>query len=114
MLIVCLFGAMLLPSTAVSLAHPPSSINASFNLETKILEISILHQVGNPQGDHYINSLTILLNGKVIIEQAFLSQFTQAEQKAFYLLNDTQKDDIIEIRAICSKFGKKTLTYQVE
>lgn len=107
MLIVCLFVAMLLPSTAVSLAHPPSSINASFNLETKILEISILHQVGNPQGDHYINSLTILLSGKVIIEQAFLSQFTQAEQKVFYLLNDAQKDDIIEIRAICSKFGKK-------
>jgi len=114
LLTFCLFLTLLLLLPAISLAHPPSRINAVFNPETKVLELSILHQVGDPQGDHYINSLTISLNGKVVIEQVFLSQFTQAEQKALYLLNDAQEGDVIEIKAVCSKFGEQTLTYQVE
>jgi len=88
-------------------AHPPSSIVLSFDYDTQILNITVPHGVSNPQGDHYIDFLTVSLNGKEIITQQFFSQAEGREQVALYKIVDAKKGDTIQVYARCNKFGDK-------
>jgi len=98
----------------LALAHPPSQIAASFDPETSLLTIRILHSVPDPRGDHYIDEVRVFLNGKEVIRQYFFSQLSAQEQQAQYLIVDAKKGDVLEVFAHCSKFGDRKVQPTVE
>lgn len=98
----------------VALAHPPSSINVTFDLETQVLRVAIPHGVPNPRGDHYIDKVVVSLNGQEVISQLIGSQYSPQEQVVLYQLIDAQKGDKIEVYAKCSKFGDRKVSFEVK
>jgi len=100
--------------SGVAFAHPPSTINATFDQDTKILTIQALHNVPNPTGDHYIEEIKVKLNGKDMVLQYFLTQTSSGVQEAQYLFIDAKSGDTIEVYALCNKFGDKTITLNID
>jgi len=111
-LVNVIFGVLLI--SGIALAHPPSAINATYNQDSKILTVKVLHSISNPTGDHIIKEVKVKLNGRDMIIQNFLSQASTNEQDTQYLLIDAKSGDTIEVYALCSKFGDKTITLKVE
>jgi len=104
LLIMCLF----LPTQAFS--HPASKVILS--VEGNILQVTIQHNVGNPQ-THYINEITVTLNGKKIITQLFFLQ-TDNTQKVSYTIPSLKSGDTITVEAICSRRGNRKGTITVQ
>ncbi|MCX7667763.1 MAG: hypothetical protein N2Z84_02400 [Atribacterota bacterium] len=100
--------------TGVVLAHPPSNINITFDVETQVLRVAIPHGVSDPRGDHYIDKVVVSLNGKEIITQLIGSQYSSQEQVVLYQLIDAQKGDKIGVYAKCNKFGDRTVTWEIK
>lgn len=98
----------------VTLAHPPSQILVTFNPETALLDIRILHGVREPRGDHYISEVRVFRNGEELILQRFLSQSSAQEQRAQYTVVDAEKGNVLEIYALCNKFGDRKVALTVE
>lgn len=88
-------------------AHPPSKIILDFNSETHILKVAVNHSVDDTL-KHFINMLSVKLNGNEIANQKFLTQFVSADQDAQFLIHDAKPGDEIEVTASCNIFGKKT------
>ena len=104
LLIMCLF----LPTQALS--HPAGKVILS--VEGNILQVTAQHNVGNPQ-THYIDEITVTLNGKKIITQLFSLQ-TGNTQKVSYTIPSLKSGDTITVLAHCNKGGnrKETITIQ--
>lgn len=102
--IMCLF----LPTQVFS--HPASKVILS--VEGNILHVTIQHNVGNPQ-THYINEITVTLNGKKIITQLFFLQ-TDNTQKVSYTIPSLKPGDTITVLAHCNKGGNRKGTITVQ
>ena len=100
---MCLF----LPTQAFS--HPASKVILS--VEGNILQVTVQHNVGNPQ-THYINEITVTLNGKKIITQLFSLQ-TDNTQKVSYTIPSLKPGDTITVLAHCNKGGNREGTITV-
>jgi len=103
LLIMCLF----LPTQAFS--HPASKVILS--VEGNILQVTVQHNVGNPQ-THYINEITVTLNGKKIITQLFFLQ-TDNTQKVSYTIPSLKSGDTITVLAHCNRGGNREGTITV-
>lgn len=96
------------------LAHPPSNITLTFDMETQVLRVAIPHGVSNPKGDHYIDQVVVSLNGKEMITQFLGSQYSPQEQVVLYQLIDAKVGDTIEVYARCNKFGDRKVTWKIQ
>jgi len=104
LLIMCLF----LSTQAFS--HSASKVMLS--VEGNILQVTVQHNVGNPQ-THYINEITVALNGKKIITQLFFLQ-TENTQKVSYTIPSLKLGDTITVEASCSRGGNRKGTITVQ
>ena len=90
-------------------AHPPSEIVVA-PAGDGALEITVTH---SGSGDHFINNVTIT-KGDV---QIFTKDFTaQTDGTKLYLPQvkiDAKKGEEIKVKATCSKYGSKTVTYKI-
>lgn len=100
--------------SGVAVAHPPSNITLTFDMETQVLRVAIPHGVSNPKGDHYIDKVVVSLNGKEVITQLIGSQSSPQEQVVLYQLIDAKAGDTIEVYAKCNKFGDRKVTWKVQ
>lgn len=89
-----------------AMSHPPSKIILDFNSQTHILKVAIEHSVQDTV-KHFINGLTVSLNGNEVVNQKFLTQWNSKEQEALILIHDAKSGDKIEAAASCNIFGKK-------
>ncbi len=90
----------------VAMAHAASEIELSFDKETSTLTVIAKHSVKNAS-DHYIDEITVELNGKKIITQTFKMQTDDNGQEVIYIIIDAKDGDTIEVSTNCNKFGKK-------
>lgn len=97
-----LFGLALVFSAVPAFCHPPKSID--LKLTDGTLEILIEHSVKDPV-KHFIDDVTVQLNGKQVVKQAFRVQKDKVEQTAVYLLHGLVKGDKIKVSADCNKGG---------
>jgi len=104
LLILCLF----LSTQAFS--HPAGKVILS--TEGNILRVTVQHNVSNPQ-THYINEITVSLNGKKIITQLFFLQ-TDNTQKVSYTIPSLKSGDIITVLTHCNKGGNRVGTITVK
>ena len=109
--IIFLAGIILFP--VLLMAHPASEIKLTVNNENKNLEVTVIHDSKDIR-KHFIDQISVYLNGEKIIAQVMLSQENSEKQTALYHIADAKSGDLIQVEAKCSIFGKKKSELKIE
>ena len=80
--VLALFGVIV----GTGFAHPPASVEAEFGITDHVLKILVKHS-SRDQGAHFIDGITVVLNGKTVVEQTFFSQMDNGKQEVSYILH---------------------------
>jgi len=104
--LLLIIGIMLVFSNFL-FATPPDSIKVSFDTTGTIMITHIFHATKNPSV-HFINQVSVTLQGKPIIQQTIAKQFSNTEQDVIYQIIDIKKGDNIAVTGSCNIMGKKT------
>jgi len=107
-LLVLLILFLILSGQAFS--HPASKVILS--VEGKVLQVTVNHNVSNPE-NHYTEEILVILNDKEIIRQIFFIQ-TGDMQKVSYTIPSLKPGDKITVNTNCSRGGKRSGTITVE
>lgn len=102
--IFLIIGCFLLSAQLVY-ASPPTSIDVTYDSKTKKITALVYHQSYNIK-KHYINVVTLIVNGAVVEVQRFHWQHTAREQTAVFDVPDLKPGDVITIKAFCNKGGQ--------
>lgn len=86
-------------------AHPPSDIQITFDVKTKMLKAVIMHEVSNTL-NHYINKVDVGLNGKAVISHSISRQDNNTSQTVSYLIPDAKEGDEVSVAGYCSLSGQ--------
>lgn len=91
-------------------AHPPKSLDLSYDVEKATLAVKVWHKVTNPE-NHYIKKIVVFLGDEQIAEKTYERQQTDEYQEETFAFSDKplKKGDLVKVRAYCSIFGKKTV-----
>ena len=106
------FVVMLLVSVNYVFAHPPKDMELNYSTQDHLLKVKVLHFVKSP-AKHYIDKITIALNGEEIISQKFKMQGSDGEQEVVYTIVDAKEGDKISVTAFCNISGKRQKTLDV-
>jgi len=87
-------------------AHPASDMKLFYNTDSNVLDVSITHQVSNPE-THFIYNVIIRKNGDTYNNYEYTSQPTNSNFTYSYEVN-TSKGDIIEVFIDCNLGGSLT------
>ena len=96
----------------VLMAHPPKKFNVKYDKETKMLNICIPHSVKNVT-KHYIESITISVNGDEIKVLEYKSQSSEASHDVEIELPELKNGDKVKVKAKCNKMGAKTTIIKI-
>ena len=92
-------------------AHPPSNMTLDYDLEKRVLHITMKHVTNNSR-EHYIRLIVIYKNG-----EEFASYFLpyQVSPKGIdrEVAMDAETGDEIKVKAICSDAGRKEVTLTI-
>lgn len=95
------------------LAHAPKNVEAEFDTDKQILTVTVFHDVKDA-AKHFIDEISVELNGKDIIEQKLLAQESLEKIAVVYRITDAGVGDEIEVSAACNISGKKKTTVKIE
>jgi len=105
LLVIAVFaGIVVLPAAA----HAPSDMSISYNERSKLLNVTITHQVPNTQA-HYVQEVHVTLNGNTVHDVHYTSQPSPDAFTYSYLLQPVP-GDTIEVTASCSIAGSISRT----
>jgi hypothetical protein len=107
-----IFFFLLLFSFLLS-AHPPKSIDLSYDAETAVLTVKVWHKVSNPE-NHFIKKIAVFLGDEPIAEKTYARQQTDGYQEDIFVFveNPLKKGDAVKVQAVCSLSGKKTVNLE--
>lgn len=84
-------------------AHSPSTMSLSYDVEDQVLNVTITHVVNDPN-THYIDSITVKVNGTEVLSKSYTSQPSSSNfMRSFDIL--ANEGATIEVRATCSVSG---------
>jgi len=95
--------------SGAAFGHSPSGLELAFDWNTHILSVHVDHRVKDA-GKHYVDEITVEVNGKKIVEQTFRSQVDETHQDAVFKIIDVQPGDAVKVTAGCNISGKKSQT----
>ncbi|SRR6056297_1737516 len=98
-------------STA-AMAHPPQKVTTNFNMETQMLTVEFTHTVGGENSNHFVDKISIMLNGNEVITQIPGKQLENNESFNYYMPS-VESGDEIEIMTYCSISGNRGTTLTV-
>ena len=102
---------LLLSFSFVLCAHPPKSIDLSYDDAKATLAVKVWHNVGDSES-HRISKITVFLGDQQIAEKLYPNkQQTPEYQEETFVFSDKplKKGDVVKVRANCSRFGRKTV-----
>lgn len=102
---ICAFSAVY--------SHAPSRIDIMPDSTMQYFYVSVEHSVPMPSF-HFIDIITVSINGKESVKQTFSSQLNKIEQKGAYFLPNLKQGDKITVTAYCNITGKLSTDYTVE
>lgn len=100
-------------SANLAFASPPTSIDVTYDPAKKKITALIYHQSYNIK-KHYINVVTLIINGAVVEVQRFHWQHTAREQTAVFDVPDLKPGDVITIKAFCNKGGQRAQDIKIK
>jgi hypothetical protein len=101
----------LLLSAFVLNAHPPKSIDLSYDAAKATLMVKVWHNVGDSES-HRISRITVFLGDEQIAEKLYQNkqQAPEYQEETFaFSVKPLKKGDLVKVKASCSRFGKKTV-----
>jgi hypothetical protein len=112
-----LIAFILIFALASIYAHPPADIKLSYDKESKILSVTVIHNIKTSKipdpNKHFIKKIALNVNGNELIVESISAQQSDEGEKSAYLLNVSQGDRI-SVSAACSLSGNKTAELQIE
>jgi hypothetical protein len=97
---------VVLAATQAALAHAPSDIDVNFNADTRMLSVTITHQVPDP-ASHYVKEVKIRQAENAFSDTKYTSQPSPDTFTYSYPI-PADVTGIIEVKAECSIGGEKT------
>lgn len=97
--------------TETTMAHSPSTLTVSYNLQTQELRVTIAHQVTNPT-THYIKEVHIIKNGASYNTTQYTEQPDPNSFTYSYSVNATI-GDTIDVTTSCIQGGSKTTQHTI-
>jgi desulfoferrodoxin (superoxide reductase-like protein) len=92
-------------------AHPPKEVALSYDTASKMLTITVNHQIKqslvSDPSRHYIKEISILVNNKNVVIADYSSQQSDDGEKIIIQLK-ANSGDKITVGAACSIAGNKT------
>ena len=98
---------MLLVFGTAAMAHPPQKLEANFNMETHMLTVNFTHTVGGENANHYIDKISVMVNGNEVITQIPGKQLKNNEAFSYYMPGLSSGDEV-KIMAYCSISGDRS------
>jgi len=96
---------LVLSTSSLALAHPPTDIVINVDKDTQKLTAVVTHPVKDVKR-HHIKKVDIAVNGKEIATLEFTQQDNLTSQSVTYQLKDVRPGDVVEVEGYCSIFGK--------
>ena len=96
-----------------TMAHPPKSITLKFDNKTQELDVKITHPVKDVK-DHFIETILIKVNDSEVVKQVYKFQRDEKADVFRFKLEDLKSGDVIQLKANCSKWGKKNKSLTLE
>ena len=93
-------------------AHSPTSVDLSYEFDTKLLKVSISHSVSDPS-THYIESIEIYINSILNQSNSYSNQPTSNQFSYNYQLNVSVGDEI-SVKVVCSISGSREKIITIE
>jgi len=87
-----------------ALAHSPPRIETEFSPINRVLTVTVIHSVRNPE-KHYVDRIELKKDGRRVAIKEFESQDNAKTQTAEFALFGIETDDPITIEANCSITG---------
>ena len=92
-------------SAGAAWSHPPTSLALAYEESDGMLTITARHSVGDPK-THFIKEFDIFVNGEKVHTITVSSQKDEKEAAETYTLGKLSKGTVVEVEALCNKFGK--------
>lgn len=109
--LVCLVIFLFFFSVQLASANPPKEIKLSYNRDTKVLTIEIVH-ITNDLIEHYIRRILIHTDRSEPLTFSFVHQPTSTGLTQEMAL-DLLAGDTVRVKAICRKAGFKEETLTI-
>jgi len=93
-------------------ADPPKKIDLVCTTESKTLQIDVFHPVNNVE-KHFIDVITISINGKEVKKINFSRQSDKKGEKTEVIIPEITSGCKITVRASCNEFGSKTVSKKI-
>lgn len=95
----------------VSLATPPQEVKLEYDANSQTLAVSITHKSVFP-GFHYIKTVEIKKGGKVVSTNTYENQ-PAPETFAYKYMVPAAEGETLEVTAVCSMYGSKTVNLMI-
>lgn len=105
-IVFCLIAVTMLGLTGTAFAHPPKSLNLSWN-PNGTLTVTVDHSVNDPQ-KHFINKITIYVNDKIVINKEYQAQENESGFTATFPIGTQPSGTIVKAEAFCIIMGSNT------
>ena len=102
---VTVMTAVLLFAPFSLYAHPPAQVKVM--AQEKTVTVEVIHKVDPTVSDpktHYINRITLAVNGVSMVDQRFQKQEGDL-QTGVYAIPSLKQGDVIVAEAFCSNYG---------
>jgi len=102
------FLALLLSAVLLQ-AHPPKSLELSYDAETAALSVKVLHRVSD-QDKHFIARIEVRSGKELLAEKTYERQDAADAQEEIFLFLDKPlaRGSAVKVTAFCSVSGKKS------
>ncbi|MBN2545363.1 MAG: hypothetical protein JXB50_06180 [Spirochaetes bacterium] len=91
-------------------AHAPSEITLSYNKNTNMLSINVVHPIASTKAPnpmkHFIKDISVSVNGKTVIVETIAFQQSEKGEISTFLLK-VKSGDKVSVKAVCSISGLK-------
>lgn len=105
-IIIISLAAFLLLAT-LAWAHPAKSVNLTYDKATKVMTVSVAHDVKD-NVKHFIKTIQITVNQKDVLTHNLTLQDNMKGGMYSYKLNDVKPGDKITVTTTCNFVGKKS------
>ncbi len=105
-ILLAVFTLALLGVAAIASAHPPKTVNLSWN-PNGTLTVAVDHPVNDPQ-KHYINKVIVYVNDKIATQKEYQSQTNAEGFTDTFQLGTQPSGTKIKAEAFCIIMGSRT------
>ena len=90
-------------------AHPPKSIELSYDAQTGALSVQVLHKVNDPE-KHFIRRIEVSSGKELLAEKTYERQGSASAQEEVFLFIDKPlaSGATVTVTAYCNLSGKKS------